>query len=232
MASLTKEQRGAVQGNTAHRLAQGLLAVAALSLLLTTATRAGTTPPDPQQFQALIFNSARIGDVTKMKELLRSGMDVNLHDETGETPLIAAALAKQKEVARLLIDNKADLMARTNKGMTALHAAAYSGDANIAGMLIAHGANVNDQKNVAGITPLHAAAEEDQLAVVEQLIKSGADVKRLEANGYSAGSRAGWRRHWDVVSYLLKSGDTCQVKDIAGAPLYEKCTQLSASSSN
>jgi uncharacterized protein len=209
-----------------------LLAVVAIALQSAQATSAETLPNDPQQLQASVFKLARTGDVDMMAQLLRRGIDINLHDETGQTPLIAAALAGQDDIARLLIDSKADLMARTQNGMTALHAAAYVGDVEIAQMLIAHGADVNDQANVAGITPLHAAAEEDRPAVVKQLVKAGADVSRVEVNGYSAGSRAGWREHWEVVRFLLNSGDTCQPEAVAGAWLYDKCTHLKPNASN
>jgi uncharacterized protein len=187
---------------------------------------------DLLQLRTVVFEAVRTGDARGMPELLRQGIDVNMHDETGQTPLIAAALSGQVEIARILIDDKADVRARTQNGMTALHAAAYAGSVEIAQMLIAGGADVNDQANVAGITPLHAAAEEDRLAVATKLLEAGADVSRLEVNGYSAGSRAGWREHWDVVRILLRSGDKCQSEDVAGAWLFEKCTHLDLNASN
>jgi uncharacterized protein len=219
-------------GKANSPLRRSLLAVVAIALQSAPPTRAETLPDDPQQLQAIVFKSARTGDADMMAQLLHRGIDINLHDETGQTPLITAALAGRDDIARLLIDNKADVMARTQNGMTALHAAAYAGDVEIAQMLIAHGADVNDQANVASITPLHAAAEEDHPAVVKQLVKAGADVSRLEVNGYSAGSRAGWREHWEVVRVLLRSGDTCQPEAVAGAWLHDKCTHLNPADSN
>jgi len=215
-----------------RRLRPGLLAALALALYGAPATNAGSLPNEPLQFQAMAFKSAKSGNVEVMTQLLHGGFDINLPDETGQTPLIAATLAGQDKVARLLIDSRADVMSRTKKGMTALHAAAYVGDVAIAQMLIAHGADVNDQANVAGITPLHAAAEEDHPLVVKQLLKAGADVSRLEANGYSAGSRAGWREHWDVMRILLSGGDTCQPEDVAGAALHDKCIHLNDNAAN
>ena len=173
-----------------------------------------------------IFDLARAGDAKGVEQLVAGGVDVNARDETGQTPLIAAALAGRDDVALFLVTHGADLMARTNKGMTALHAAAYSGDKAIAEMLLKRGADINDAANIAGITPLHAAAEENHLDIVEDLVKSGADIKLVEVNGYTAGSRAGWREHWDVVKLLLRAGDTCQPEAVAGAWLYDKCTHL------
>jgi uncharacterized protein len=210
----------------------GLLAAAFLSLQISPAASADSFPADPAELQVVVFRSAQTGDLATMTGLLDHGFDIDIRDETGQTPLITAALAGQDDIARLLIDNNADVMARTGNGMTALHAAAYVGDLAIAEMLIAHGAEVNDQANVAGITPLHAAAEEDHADVAAELLKAGADVALVEVNGYTAGSRAGWREHWDIVRLLMRAGDTCQPEALAGPWLYEKCTHLDLNASN
>ena len=214
------------------RLRCSLLAWATLSLLPALSAHAGVIPSDEQQVRALVAKVAQTGDLNMMAKLLAAGMDVNLEDENGQSALITATLAGQDDLARLLLDSKADVSARTQKGMTALHAAAYVGDLTIAKMLIKHGADVNDQDNIAGITPLQAAAEEDHPALVKELVAAGADPKKVEVNGYTAGSRAGWREHWEIVRLLLRSGDTCQPKDVAGDWLYDKCTHLDPNASN
>ena len=219
---------GPANSNVGH----GLLAAALLSLQVSPAAWADSFPTDPAELQVVVFRSAQTGDLATMTGLLDHGFDIDIRDETGQTPLITATLAGQDDIARLLIDNNADVMARTGNGMTALHAAAYVGDLAIAEMLIAHGAAVNDQANVAGITPLHAAAEEDHADVAAELLDAGADVALVEVNGYTAGSRAGWREHWDIVRLLMRAGDTCQPEALAGPWLFEKCTHLDLNASN
>ena len=221
-----------MRGTASRRLRWSLLAVAAMTLLPAISAQAGVIPNDEQQLRALIAKVAQTGDLNTMAKLLAAGMDINLQDKDGQPALITATLAGQDDMVRLLLDHKADVLARTQKGMTALHAAAYVGDLTAAKLLIAHGAEVNDQANIARITPLHAAAEEDHPDVVKQLVAAGADPKRVEVNGYSAGSRAGWREHWEIVRFLLRSGDTCQPEDLAGDWLYEKCTHLDLNASN
>jgi ankyrin repeat protein len=221
-----------MSGAASRRMSWSLVAVAAITLLPVLSAQAGVIPNDEKQLRALISEVAQSGDLNMMSKLLGAGMDINLQDENGQPALITAILAGQDDMALLLLEHNADVFARTQKGMTALHAAAYVGDLAIAKRLIAQGADINDQANIAGITPLHAAAEEDHPAVVKQLVKAGADVSRLEVNGYSAGSRAGWREHWEVVRILLRSGDTCQPEAVAGAWLYEKCTHLNLDASN
>ena len=204
--------------------AAGVLAAAALAWQLVPAARAesgsiaGTTPAE-----ASIFGVAEAGNLDALGRLLDGGASVNAQDSLGQTPLMVAILAKQDATAEYLIAHGADIGIRTAKGMTALHAAAYTGDVDLVAMLIDHGAAVNDQANIAGITPLHAAAEEDHLLAATKLVDAGADVSLTEVNGYTAGTRAGWREHWDVMKMLLASGDTCQSEAIDGAVLYEKC---------
>jgi ankyrin repeat protein len=221
-----------IKGTTSRRWRWSLLAVAAITLLPTLSAQAGVIPNDEQVLRALISKVAQTGDLKTMGELLKAGMDINLQDKDGQPALVTAILAGKHDMVRLLLDNKADVFGRTQKGMTALHAAAYVGDLEAAKMLIAHGADVNDQANIARITPLHAAAEEDHTDVVKQLVAAGADPKRVEVNGYTAGSRAGWREHWEIVRFLLRSGDACQPEDLAGAWLRDKCTHLDLNASN
>lgn len=209
-----------------------LLAAAAIAVFMANPAGASSIPNDPQKVRAMLSEVARTGNLNAMSALLKDGIDLNLQDADGEPALVTATLAGQTDMVRLLLDNKADVMARSQKGMTALHAAAYVGNAMIVRILIEHGAIVDDQANIARITPLHAASEEDHLAVVKLLLAAGADPKRVEVNGYTAGSRAGWREHWDVVRFLLLSGDTCQPEELAGAWLRDKCTHLDLSASN
>jgi ankyrin repeat protein len=60
-----------------------------------------------------------------------------------QTALMWAAAEHHPDVARALIDAKADLRAHTRKGFTALHFAAREGDLEITRLLLASGVNVN-----------------------------------------------------------------------------------------
>ena len=88
------------------------------------------------------------------------------------------------------IEQGAAIDGRNVGGFTPLHAAAYAGDAAIAELLIAKGADVNDAQNKAGVTPLFPAIEEDHKEVAELLITQGADLGSKEKAGYTALTRA------------------------------------------
>ena len=91
-----------------------------------------------------------------------------------------------------------------------MHAAAYAGDAAIAELLIAKGADINDAQNKAGVTPLFPAIEEDHKEVAELLITQGADLGSKEKAGYTALTRALFKGHEDMVILLRAHGAECQ----------------------
>ena len=104
---------------------------------------------------------------------------------SGATPLHMAILSDQREVARLLIAEGANINApaKDEYGGTPLHWAAALGRVEIARQLIDAGANVNAvDKN--GYTPLDATAldqfskRKSRLAIAELLLKSGGEPKR------------------------------------------------------
>lgn len=179
----------------------------------------------PVSFAGLIHDAAKSGDLEQIQRLVVKGTDVNEKSSQDETPLIIAALAGQSEIASYLLQRGADIDARSAPGLTSLHAAAYAGHTDIVKLLVARGAAVNDADNRFGVTPLHLASEENHLETVLALLAHGADVAALEANGYSAMSRAGWREHWDIVNALLAEGATCQPADKVGDWLYQECTK-------
>lgn len=189
----------------------------------------GLQPAHADNATATIFDLARAGDAAGVEKALASGTDVNIRDPLGQTPIVVAALARQDAVAQVLRKHGADVMARTDKGMTPLHAAAFSGDLETLKLLLAGGAAINDQDNFAHITALHAAAEENHTAVVELLIKTkGTDPALIDVKGFSPSTLAGWKQNWDVVQILVANGDNCQPEAIAGPWVYKKCAELAA----
>ena len=65
-----------------------------------------------------------------------------------------AAINGHKDVAELLLANKAEVNAKDNNGVTPLHLAAFNGHKDVAELLLANKAEVNAKDND-GETPLH-----------------------------------------------------------------------------
>jgi|ThiBio_1000_plan_1041568.scaffolds.fasta_scaffold06313_4 ankyrin repeat protein len=78
----------------------------------------------------------------------------------------------------------ADPTARAERGHTPLHAAALEGHAEVVGLLIDAGADVNARTSGTKTTPLHSAAGGGHAEVARLLLEHGADpgAKTVEGN--------------------------------------------------
>ena len=170
--------------------------------------------------------AAGTGDLERLAALASAGNDLNVRDETGQSPLITAALAGQSAAAAFLIEQGADVHARTDRGLMPLHAAAYSGDFDTAVLLVKKGARVSDAENSFGITPLHAAVEENHRDIVELLVISGVELDVPERSGYTALSRAMFAEYWELAELLAKAGALCQSEEIIGLEFHGLCVDL------
>jgi Ankyrin repeats (3 copies) len=124
---------------------------------------------DPRGLQGLspLHSAANRGDLEMVQVLLDYGIDVNVGNEFGSTPL-ALGDFKDPGVVRLLLDNGADPNARTQDRTTQLHRASRSGRIEIARILVEHGASVK-VKDGQGRTPLEVASRMRHDEIVELL---------------------------------------------------------------
>lgn len=105
-------------------------------------------------------------------------------------------------VAGLLSANQRSIAARDSSGGTALHVAAAYGQKDVAELLLAKGASVNDSQNDLRVTPLHLAAGNDHVEVAALLLANGADVRALNKFGQTPLMVADCQRRAAVASLL------------------------------
>lgn len=108
-----------------------------------------------------------------MHTLLGAGADENRSGPDGLTPLMLAAGLGQPQLAELLLTAGAQVLAvEPRMGATALHKAAQSGNADVIGPLLDHGAFLDriQQSPVLGNTPLMDAVEHKQEKAVRLLL--------------------------------------------------------------
>ena len=126
-------------------------------------------------------------DLDWVKERIEAGDDVDARDSKGFTPLHWCAFrsmvgGEPREIAELLIDNGADVNAKTTNrdSYSVLNWAIDAGNTGVVELLIKKGADVN---LVAGdVTPLMRAASNGNEQIVELLIRYGADIKQKIGN--------------------------------------------------
>ncbi len=82
------------------------------------------------------------GDVERVRQLLRSGADVNARDRYGQTALMLAAHRGHREMVDTLIQSGADLNVTAKNNLSALMLAVIGGHAAIAQRLARAGADL------------------------------------------------------------------------------------------
>jgi ankyrin repeat protein len=130
----------------------------------------------------LLRNAARKGESEKVRDLLKSGVDVNAKNETGYTALMFAAMLGHAEVVDSLIEAGADVNAENEQQATALMSAVVGGNTEIVKALIHAGSDVNVASE-SGDTALTLAAKTgDGAEIVEVLRDAGAGVDNKNEN--------------------------------------------------
>jgi serine/threonine-protein phosphatase 6 regulatory ankyrin repeat subunit B len=77
-----------------------------------------------------LFQAVKQNDIDQVRKLIASGIDVNMKNGSGQTPLHLASVYNRKAVAELLIKAGVGINVKDQGGETALHLAAvyYSMD--------------------------------------------------------------------------------------------------------
>jgi ankyrin repeat protein len=120
-----------------------------------------------------IQDAVLLGDVEEFKALLRKNPDLILiRSHNLSTLLHFATFADHKDVAELLLADKADVNAKDKYGDTPLHSASTHGYKDVAELLLVKGADVNS-KDIFGQTPLQAAVVNGHQEVAELLREQG-----------------------------------------------------------
>ena len=178
-------------------------------------------PPPSATPGGEIHEAAGAGDLAKVKALLKDNPNlVFSKDNNDETPLHWAASRGHKDVAELLLANKAGVDARDNHGQTPLHAAAIGGHKDLAELLLAGKADVNGKDN-AGDTPLHLAAFYGHKGVAELLLANHAEVNTKDSWGDTPLYAAMVTGQKDVAELLLAHKAEVDARDKRGlTPLF------------
>lgn len=124
--------------------------------------------------QPLIIEAIMFGEEEKVKELIKSGLDINL-EINGQIPLLQFAIINgSSSIVKILVDAGADVDIICNDEMPLISYAIMCNEIEILRILIEAGANVNVKvlgKHLIAFAMMFASSE-----IVELLIDSGADT--------------------------------------------------------
>lgn len=138
-----------------------------------------------------------------VRELLLRGFDPNTRNENGLYGLYIALREPSPRVARELIAwPHTDVNIRTDQGETPLMLAALTNQLELARLLIARGADVNQT----GWTPLHYAATNGHLEMIGLLLDNSAYIDAESPNGSTPLMMAARYGSPQAVKLLLEQG--------------------------
>src|SRR5690606_12361661 len=117
-------------------------------------------------------------DHERARTLLRAGADVNASNRYGSNAMQLAAEMADLEMLRILLDAGADVDSPNPEGQTALMLVARTGNVEAARLLVDRGANINAIERFGEQNALMWAAARRHPAMVEYLIRQGAEIDR------------------------------------------------------
>lgn len=125
----------------------------------------------------------------------------------GASPLHQAVRARDIVTLEGLLESHVGdaLNATIGNGITPLHLAAATDQADIAALLIARGADASATNNV-GFTPLHWAASRDNVVTMRILIEAGADINARASSAITPLHWAATKNAVSAVTLLIESG--------------------------
>ncbi|XP_063042476.1 ankyrin-2-like isoform X14 [Engraulis encrasicolus] len=149
------------------------------------------------------LRAARAGNIDKVLEFLKGGVDISTCNQNGLNALHLAAKEGHMDLVQELLDRGASVDSATKKGNTALHIASLAGQGEVVKILVKRGADINSQSQN-GFTPLYMASQENHLEVVRYLLENGGNQSTATEDGFTPLAIALQQGHNQVVSLLLE----------------------------
>ncbi|GEM_PF-5781756 len=175
---------------------------------------------DTHQKKLLFFKAIEEGNLYKLSELLKAGININDQNENTkwfDNALVMATKNNDYKTVEFLIENHADINVGDGLGRTGLTHASINGYVEIAKYLILNGANINNrdglwEKEELNNTILDHAITHLQIEIVQLLLKN--KVKVTNKSFFEAATSCSVAILNSLIEY--KSNVNFQMKDESG----------------
>lgn len=200
----------------------GLIALMGWGLTLPTAAQENIPEltVDPSAISN-IFYAIQIDNREAVEDILENKPDaINERNERGYSPLMTACLLRHVDIAKLLIENKANVEETDEAGITLLYKMVVAGHKDIAELLLDSGASP-EVKDQTGNPLLTASILNNKREMAELLLLKGADINAKNDNGDTALHLALKPALVDVL--LLNGADIDARNNLGQTPLHLTC---------
>lgn len=211
---------------TAHAATQWALIFKKPRMLEVLLKRGANINTQDSKGRSLLHLAISNEDVPSTEVLLQNhhyGLDADLRDEKGYTPLHLATKENHLWAVRLLVRHSArhggDLGVEDDDGFSALQLAFWKGHKQIIQILVEGGADMNKPTKKDGFLILNRAASNGKDELVHFLISNGAELDKPDRSGLTAIQLSVLQGHTGTAHTLLKAGADRNKKDQRGNTL-------------
>ena len=172
-------------------------------------------PPAGAPSNLPIVREAALGNADSVRNLAKSGADVNAVDENGDTAVVVASANGHKEAVTALIELGANINQSDGKGETAIAAAIRAQNSEMVKTLYEKGADLN-QAVKSGETPLMLASQLGLGDIAQFLTQAGVDLNAKGLNGKTAMYIAVAAGALQLAQIIIKAGADAEAADDDG----------------
>lgn len=203
-------------------------ALAGLLVLQMTMNTGAQQPPSSIQIAAYdgLFKAAIEDDLDAVKRLIQAGVDLEVRDGNGRTPLHVAAYASHEKAIQLLIEAGADANAFDNQKYDIVTIAAVANNLEVLKLALHLGGAPSNITSPYEGTALIAAAHLGHHEVVKILIDAGAPLDHINNLHWTALMESvvlgdGGTDHMKTARHLLQAGADKNIPDRDGVTPYQ-----------
>ncbi|KAJ4367574.1 hypothetical protein N0V83_007158 [Neocucurbitaria cava] len=158
-----------------------------------------------EDFAAFVA-AIRGGDIEVVESKLTLGVDIERETDDGNIALVISIKEDKVDIARLLLEEGADVHHRVRRLPPIVHAVMTNCAPQLIQLLVNHGANLNAVSGPDQMNALHWAAVEGKVDAVDFLASKGMDLNSASSKGRTSLILAAEKGHTTVAKLLLAKG--------------------------